>query len=652
MKKRLLAGLTVGLMMFGGVAWATDNCATVDANLNANIPCVDVGGQYYQVRLNYNQNLIWGLGQVSGSTNNTNCAKYAFGTMGVSLPCVDVNGTEYSVNLNHYVDTANPLNFNWSLGDVQAIATTYTATAIAGTGGSVASSAITVDSGSEASFPVSTNTGYTKSNAVGGTCPAGTWDGDIYTTGVLERDCSVSFSFTALPQYTATATAGTGGSVTPSTISVTIGSGSTASFAVATSSGYTRNSAGGSCPLGSWNGDTYTTGAITYNCSVSFSFTAQYTVQLPQTGQTRCYNVEGGPIDCDGTGQDGEMMMGEPWPIPRFTDHRNGSITDNLTGLVWTRNAGTPELGRCKGGPMDWEESFVYAKCANSDNYAGYSDWRVPNINELRSLANIGYNEQPADFLSSWLQSQGFINVQRESYWASTRYAGDEVSGWCVYLWNGYTNYNFRIMDYYVWLVRGGQKSAPAAVFKTGQTKSLYPRDDADLHQGVAWPNPRFTDKRNGTVLDNLTGLIWLKNADCRDTFAGIPKDQGYMSREKAFAWTSNLASGACGLRDDSTPGDWRIPNREELESLIDFEYIDPPLSNTTGTGHWSEGDPFTNVQKAFYWSSSTDFKAPYGQNGITHFRGAWVVYMWSASVGSIKNTNVSFVWPVRGGDQ
>jgi len=375
------------------------------------------------------------------------------------------------------------------------------------------------------------------------------------------------------------------------------------------------------------------------------------TVQLPQTGQTRCYGTNGNPVDCKGTGQDGVMLMGVPWPIPRFTDHKDGTITDNLTGLMWTRNAGTPGVGQCKGGGRDWEEAFVYVKCANSANYSGYSDWRVPNINELRSLANIGYNEQHDDFLSSWLQSQGFINVQLESYWASTQYVGDAVSAWCVYLWNGYTNYNYKIMDYYVWLVRDGEKTAPAPVFKTGHTESLYPGDDGDLHQGVAWPNPRFTDNGNGMVTDNLTGLIWLKNANCRDTVAGIPKIQGYLSWEQAITWTSNLASGDCGLSDGSTSGDWRLPNREELESLIDFGYLDPPLSNTAGTGHWSEGNPFSNVQKAFYWSSSTDFKAPYGQNGVTHWTGAWVVYMWNASVGSSKKTNMAFVWPVRGGD-
>ena len=42
------------------------------------------------------------------------------------------------------------------------------------------------------------------------------------------------------------------------------------------------------------------------------------TVQLPQTGQTKCYDMAGIEINCAGTGQDGEIRAGVPWPIPRF----------------------------------------------------------------------------------------------------------------------------------------------------------------------------------------------------------------------------------------------------------------------------------------------------------------------------------------------
>src|SRR5215471_17721309 len=60
--------------------------------------------------------------------------------------------------------------------------------------------------------------------------------------------------------------------------------------------------------------------------------------------------------------------------------------------------------------------------------------------------------------------------------------------------------------------------ASPAPVPRTGQTTSYAAGDDGALQKGVAWPTPRFTDNNNGTITDNLTGLIWLKNADCRNT--------------------------------------------------------------------------------------------------------------------------------------
>ena len=53
-----------------------------------------------------------------------------------------------------------------------------------------------------------------------------------------------------------------------------------------------------------------------------------------------------------------------------------------------------------------------------------------------------------------------------------------------------------------------------APVPKTGQTAPTTAGADGALRKGVAWPTPRFTDNKNGTVTDNLTGLIWIQNAN------------------------------------------------------------------------------------------------------------------------------------------
>lgn len=72
----------------------------------------------------------------------------------------------------------------------------------------------TVTNGDTLAFTVTANTGYTRSNTVGGTCPAGSWSGDTYTTGAITEDCSVSFS-ADINSYSVSynANSATGGSV-------------------------------------------------------------------------------------------------------------------------------------------------------------------------------------------------------------------------------------------------------------------------------------------------------------------------------------------------------------------------------------------------------------------------------------------------------
>lgn len=171
--------------------------------------------------------------------------------------------------------------------------------------------------------------------------------------------------------------------------------------------------------------------------------------------------------------------------------------------------------------------------------------------------------------------------------------------------------------------------AGPAMVPKTGQTTSYATGDDGELKKGVAWPNPRYTDNGDGTVTDNLTGLIWLKNADCYTTHTWA----------QALSDCNGLNSGECGLTDGSVEGDWRLPNLFELESLRDMAYSIPALSNTAGTEKWTQGDPFNNVQSG-YWSSTTDAFST-GK--------AWLVVMAFGYMVSESKSLATWVWPVRG---
>jgi len=165
--------------------------------------------------------------------------------------------------------------------------------------------------------------------------------------------------------------------------------------------------------------------------------------------------------------------------------------------------------------------------------------------------------------------------------------------------------------------------SNPASVPKTGQTTSYATGDDGDLEKGVAWPNPRFTDNLDGTITDNLTGLIWLKNANCFDM----------TSWYYALSDSNGLASGSCGLTDGSNAGEWRLPNYKELFSLTDAENYCPALPY---------GHPFNNVQGSIYWSSTTNAI-------VTDY--AFFVEMYYGDVGYDNKDYSHCVWPVRGGN-
>lgn len=179
-----------------------------------------------------------------------------------------------------------------------------------------------------------------------------------------------------------------------------------------------------------------------------------------------------------------------------------------------------------------------------------------------------------------------------------------------------------------------------AMVPKTGQTTSYAAGDDGALQKGVAWPNPRFTDNGNGTVTDNLTGLIWLKNANC----ANALRNWATTLTDVAQLNTNGTMNGnTCG--DTSNSGshqtDWRLPNVREMQSLVHYGFSGPAVPNTAGTGKWTDGDPFTGVPPSAYWTSTTSAAYPVL---------AWYVYLNDGNVTYDGKSSTAFVWPVRGG--
>jgi len=188
----------------------------------------------------------------------------------------------------------------------------------------------------------------------------------------------------------------------------------------------------------------------------------------------------------------------------------------------------------------------------------------------------------------------------------------------------------------------------PAPVEKTGQITSHATGDDGNLEMGMPWPIPRFTDNGDGTVTDNLTGLMWLEDANCiAAQYPSFDNDETF--NDGKVTWQHALDFVA-GINDGTYPDcgaghtDWRLANIRELASLIHYDFTTGPvLPNTAGTGQWSEGDPFWGVAQNLYWTSSS---IPVGG-----MEDAWVMHLtqpyWTFRS---KNDYSYYVWPVRHG--
>jgi hypothetical protein len=158
---------------------------------------------------------------------------------------------------------------------------------------------------------------------------------------------------------------------------------------------------------------------------------------LPASGQTAVYE----------TGDDGTYQKGTAMPSVRFCDNKDGTVTDNMTGLTWLKNANST-------GYKTWSAALAYVEALNNDavHNCGYNDWRLPSVNELESLTQYATSPQ-----SSWLNNQGFDTVLNDAYWSATSYAPDTDDAWYVYMSFGYVNYRDKTIEGYVWPVRSAR---------------------------------------------------------------------------------------------------------------------------------------------------------------------------------------------------
>lgn len=185
------------------------------------------------------------------------------------------------------------------------------------------------------------------------------------------------------------------------------------------------------------------------------------------------------------------------------------------------------------------------------------------------------------------------------------------------------------------------QCAPPSQPAVTGESVDYGTKSDGAQQVGVA---RSFTDNGDGTITDNATGLMWEK----KDNAGGIhDKDNQYTwttgtetmngSLVTTFLASLNTGSGFAGHKD------WRIPNRFELETLLDVEAVTPTTPVQFASACPTNCTVFTCScsRSGLYWTS-TSFRAD--------ATGAWAVDLSDADMAPILKTSSLFARAVRGG--
>ena len=248
-----------------------------------------------------------------------------------------------------------------------------------------------------------------------------------------------------------------------------------------------------------------------------------YPLALADTGQEKCYANEGELSPCPNVGEEFYGQDGSYAGTPMsFTDNANGTVSDNVTGLVWAKCSAGQEPADCSGfgAALEWQEAVDY--CAqNVDGLPG-DGWRLPSRLELLSMTDF---EKP-----HCLDKSVFGGEVVAGYWSST--------------------------------TGGTPTSACGVSFGTCASGCAYQKEDFQTFfrcvRGQPTSSGDFEDVGDGTVRDHATNLQWQK---------GVSPEN--------LNWSNAL--DYCEGLDLAGYADWRLPNAKDAASLVDFT---PPLWN------------------------------------------------------------------------
>ncbi|ABW67537.1 Lcl C-terminal domain-containing protein [Desulfosudis oleivorans] len=287
---------------------------------------------------------------------------------------------------------------------------------------------------------------------------------------------------------------------------------------------------------------------------------------VPDTGQATCYDADGNVLDpCPAEGenfygQDAQYTINPPSYIKlnasgqALDDDATDwvMVKDSLTGLIWEVKTDDGDI-HDKDNRYNLAAALSFIAQLNTDQFGGYTDWRLPTRLELTYIVDYSYCDPAIDI-------NYFPFTTYDFDWSSTPRPNDETTpSWQVEFFYGHDSF-----------------ASPA---NTVSVRAV---------RGEAIGSASLVDNEDGTITDESTGLMWNKfTADLNDDTVIDTNDK--MDWREALAWCESL--------DLAGHSDWRLPTIKELKSIVDSG-TDAPAFDTTFF-------PDT-VPDNFYWSSTT----------------------------------------------
>ena len=296
---------------------------------------------------------------------------------------------------------------------------------------------------------------------------------------------------------------------------------------------------------------------------------------IPDTGQTKCYDSTQ-EIICPNFG---ELFYGQDAQygpnLQSYTklDENGNDLPDDTTEWLMVRDNVTGLIWGMPIGYANWYEvQDGYIADLNEAQYGGRSDWRLPTVKELCTITDKG-RSSPA------INTLYFPNVL-SAFWSSTNDGGYAFQ---VNFITGETNPNGHMF----------KDSQPARAVQGGQ---------CDF-------SGNYIDNGDGTVTDAFTGLMWQQNSS-------------------SFYGTWQEALDYCESLTLANHNDWRLPNINELHSLVDYSREANPLIDVMFFPDTIGG------YRRIYWSSTT---SDFSQNE------AWYVNLYGGAVSYLNKLYYSY---------